>query len=147
KEVTLPDNPWVKDIGINSTGDYFMVEGPLDKSSIQLGCFNVLVVNTSTVPKKIKSYEPLGRIINGATRKVSDSLRAELRVEKERLDEAREEVFAEPDRDLPPTGSSAESLRARDDKTYAAEVLKAVRLEECEGLSSQQRVELGAIIT
>ncbi|KAF4684585.1 hypothetical protein FOZ63_029774 [Perkinsus olseni] len=147
KEVTLPDNPWVKDIGINSTGDYFMVEGPLDKSSIQLGCFNVLVVNTSTVPKKIKSYEPLGRVINGETRKVSDSLRAELRVEKERLDEAREEVFAEPDRDLPPTGSSAESSRARDDKTYAAEVLKAIRLEECEGLSPQQRVELGAIIT
>ncbi|KAF4687890.1 hypothetical protein FOZ63_002070, partial [Perkinsus olseni] len=147
KEVTLPDNAWVKDVGINGNGKYFVVDGPLDTSSIAFGSFNVLVANTSPVPIQLRSYEPIGRIVNGGSEKLSDSLRAQLRAEKEKLDEAREEIFREPDRDLPPTGAAEDHSGPRGDTEYAALVLRAIKLEECKELSTQQRADLEKVIT
>ncbi|EER11349.1 hypothetical protein Pmar_PMAR018921, partial [Perkinsus marinus ATCC 50983] len=72
------------------------------------------------------------------------SLRAELRKEKEKLDEAREEIFRDPDRDLPPTGDRTGPRR---DEEYAAEVLKAIKLEECKDLSVERRADLKLLIT
>ncbi|KAF4647394.1 hypothetical protein FOL47_004661, partial [Perkinsus chesapeaki] len=46
----LNENPWIKDIGISSTGHYSVVEGPLDESSITFGSISVLVVNNSSTP-------------------------------------------------------------------------------------------------
>ncbi|KAF4741974.1 hypothetical protein FOZ62_025027, partial [Perkinsus olseni] len=53
-----------EDVGINGNGKYFVVDGPLDTSSIAFGSFNVLVANTSPAPIQLKSYELIGRIIN-----------------------------------------------------------------------------------
>ncbi|KAF4646867.1 hypothetical protein FOL47_005533, partial [Perkinsus chesapeaki] len=71
----------------------------------------------------------------------------QLKEEKERLDEALENVFIEPDRDLPPTGDPNAHVGKRGDDVYAAEVLKGIRLEECEPFSEIQgyehRIETG----
>ncbi|EER20365.1 retrovirus polyprotein, putative [Perkinsus marinus ATCC 50983] len=144
QHVSLPDNPWVKDVGINGNGKYFVVDGPIDTSSVSFGSFNILVANTSPKPIPLRSYEPIGRIVNGGGERVSDSLRAELRKEKEKLDEAREEIFRDPDRDLPPTGDRTGPRR---DEEYAAEVLKAIKLEECKDLSVERRADLKLLIT
>ncbi|KAF4737759.1 hypothetical protein FOZ63_028880, partial [Perkinsus olseni] len=62
-----------EDVGINGNGKYFVVDGPLDTSSIAFGSFNVLVANTSPAPIQLKSYELIGRIINSGADTITPS--------------------------------------------------------------------------